>query len=222
MVDSGSYIMSNKRIKHSNCLECNALLSKTQTKFCSTKCMNVFNGRLFKAQHKEENPDRYRVCDFCGEEKNIGQFSLLDKTRTTTTERKTTCKKYSASIRDKERRDKTWKYDARKILLCNAKQRAKKAGLEFTLIEEDIVIPDLCPVFGFPLKREDKQTWFSSPSIDRIDNTKGYTKDNIIIVSRRANILKRDATTEELVKLALYYERIRSGSSSSLSCPTTS
>jgi cupin superfamily acireductone dioxygenase involved in methionine salvage len=45
-----------------------------------------------------------------------------------------------------------------------------------------------------------------APSIDRIDNTRGYIKDNIIIVSRRANILKKDATIDELRKLANYYE----------------
>ena len=47
-----------------------------------------------------------------------------------------------------------------------------------------------------------------APSIDRIDNTRGYVKDNIIIVSRRANILKKDATINELIKLANYYEHL--------------
>lgn len=41
-----------------------------------------------------------------------------------------------------------------------------------------------------------------SPSIDRIDNAKGYTKDNIHIISWRANRLKNDGTAEE--HLAIY------------------
>ena len=54
--------------------------------------MNVYNASIFKEQHKENNPEKWRVCDVCNEEKNIWQFSLLDKTRKTTIERKTTCK----------------------------------------------------------------------------------------------------------------------------------
>jgi hypothetical protein len=51
--------------------------------------MNVYNARIFKEQHKENNPEKWRVCGVCNEEKNIWQFSLLDKTKKTTTERKT-------------------------------------------------------------------------------------------------------------------------------------
>ena len=188
------------------CLECNSILKKRQKKFCSCKCMNVYNARIFKEQHKENNPEKWRVCNICNEEKSIWQFSLLDKTRKTTSERKTTCKNCSAALNEKERRNRDWKHNACKVLLSNAKQRAKKANIEFTLTKDDINIPDTCPVFGFPLKREEKETWMYAPSIDRIDNTKGYIKENIIIVSRRANILKKDATIEELRKLADYYE----------------
>jgi hypothetical protein len=190
------------------CLECNSTLKKRQKKFCSCKCMNVYNARIFKEQHKENNPEKWRVCNVCNAEKNLSYFSLIDKTRKTTTDRKSTCKNCSASIREKERRNRSWKYDARQVLLSNAKQRAKKLNMEFSLTKEDIDIPDICPVFKFPLKRENKETWMCAPSIDRIDNTRGYVKDNIIIVSRRANILKKDATIEELIKLADYYEHL--------------
>lgn len=190
------------------CLECNSPLKKRQKKFCSCKCMNVYNARIFKDQHKENNPEKWRVCDVCNEEKNIWQFSLLDKTRKTTIERKTTCKKCSAALNEKQRRNRDWKHNARKVLLSNAKQRAKKSNIEFTLAKDDINIPDTCPVFGFPLKREERESWMYAPSIDRIDNTKGYIKENIIIVSRRANILKKDATIEELKKLADYYSKL--------------
>ena len=105
------------------CLECNSPLKKRQTKFCSRKCMNVYNARIFKEQHKEDNPEKWRVCDVCNEEKNIWQFSLLDKTRKTTTERKTICKNCSAALNEKERRNRDWKYNACKVLLSNAKQR---------------------------------------------------------------------------------------------------
>ena len=171
--------------------------------------MNVYNARIFKEQHKEDNPEKWRVCDICNEEKNIWQFSLFDKTRKTSIERKTTCKNCSIKIRQTEKLNRDWKFDAKKVLYNNAKQRAKKSNMEFSIKQEDIDIPDSCPVFGFPLKRENRETWMCAPSIDRINNSIGYVKENIIIVSRRANILKKDATIDELEQLFNYYKTLR-------------
>ena len=191
------------------CLECNSPLKKRQKKFCSYKCMNVYNARIFKEQHKENNPEKWRVCDVCNQEKNLSHFSLLDKTRKTTTERKLTCKKCSASIRQTEKLNRDWKVDAAKLLYKNIKSRCKRTGREFSIDLEDISIPEKCPVFGFDLKREDKKTWMCAPSVDRIDSSKGYIKGNVTVVSRRANILKRDATVEELELLLNYYKTLR-------------
>lgn len=81
----------------------------------------------------------------------------------------------------------------------NAKRRATKMGWEFNLRLEDIVIPAHCPLLGIPLEKSDRTYWHpASPSLDRIDPNRGYTKDNVQIVSWRANKIKSDATLEEL------------------------
>lgn len=45
-----------------------------------------------------------------------------------------------------------------------------------------------------------------SPSIDRFDNALGYVKGNIRVISTRANLLKRDATVDEVRRLLAYME----------------
>ena len=190
------------------CLECNSLLAKRQKKFCSRKCMNVYNAREFGMKHREEHPNRYKVCKECNQSLNLNKFSLIEKWNTNSGT-KNTCKKCSIKIRQTEKLNRDWKVDAARLLYKNIKSRCKRIQREFSIELEDIIIPEKCPVFGFELKREDKQTWMCAPSVDRIDSSKGYIKGNITVVSRRANILKRDATIDELEQLLNYYKTLR-------------
>ena len=190
------------------CLECNSPLGKRQKKFCSRKCMNVRNAREFGMKHREENPNRYKVCGECNQSLNLNKFSLIEKWNINSGTRDV-CKKCSKTIQQTEKLNRDWKVDAAKLLYKNIKSRCKRIGREFSIELDDIIIPKKCPVFGFDLKREDRETWMCAPSVDRIDSSKGYIKGNITVVSRRANILKRDATVEELEQLFNYYKTLR-------------
>lgn len=88
-------------------------------------------------------------------------------------------------------------------MLAAAKKRAEKKKIEFDLEIVDIEIPRFCPILGIPLYSSKLNT-DCSPSIDRIDNTKGYTKTNIQVISTRANRIKNDSTFEEIEKLYLF------------------
>lgn len=91
-----------------------------------------------------------------------------------------------------------------RIMLNSCKQNAKKKGLVFKLTAKDIVIPKRCPVFGLPFVTGDRGR---TPSVDRIDNTKGYIRRNIQVISRRANTMKADASPAELRKFARWILR---------------
>lgn len=94
-----------------------------------------------------------------------------------------------------------------KLLLRQAKTRAKRAGLPFNLDLVDVVVPAACPVLGIPIDCGPKERrWGSpnSPSLDRRDPALGYVKGNVTVMSWRANSLKKDATAVELRKLADY------------------
>lgn len=90
-------------------------------------------------------------------------------------------------------------------ILDRCKQRARRNKVECTITLDDINIPDVCPVLGFPLKRSrNGKPGFDSPSVDRINPEKGYTPDNIQVISYKANCMKNNATEDELVRFALW------------------
>lgn len=101
----------------------------------------------------------------------------------------------------RERRDK----DPVKALWKSCKQNAANKGLPFNLETGDLTMPTHCPVLGFELKHGEGKWCPTSPSVDRIIPELGYVKGNVIVVSWRANCLKRDATLDEIQKLAAFY-----------------
>lgn len=102
-------------------------------------------------------------------------------------------------------RQRLWRANnPEKYMLQCARERAKKCGMEFNLEVEDIVIPTHCPVLGMEMNPH-KRDMYSTPSLDRIDSTKGYVRGNVHVISTRANLLKKDATPGELRLLADYF-----------------
>jgi len=89
------------------------------------------------------------------------------------------------------------------LMLMQARARAKKKSLTFSIVEADIHVPIACPLLDIPLF-PGKGTWCpNSPTVDRIDNTQGYIPGNVWVISWRANELKGNATADELMKLAM-------------------
>lgn len=95
-----------------------------------------------------------------------------------------------------------------KSQLSASKQRAEKKNLQHTLTLQELesLYPKdmICPVFGFTMQWGNPK--WSSPSLDRIDSTKGYTLNNCQVISNKANKLKNDATLQELKDLVNYLE----------------
>ena len=95
-------------------------------------------------------------------------------------------------------------------LLTGAKGRAKLRNIDFSLSREWIesnLEPMICQATYSPLTLEiDKSVQHSPfrPSIDRVDNTKGYTEDNCLITCVIYNKCKSDCHHEDVVKMASY------------------
>ncbi|ATW58338.1 putative HNH endonuclease [Pseudomonas phage ventosus] len=88
------------------------------------------------------------------------------------------------------------------VMLKSARHRAAKAGVPFDLTAEDIVIPEHCPVFGVPLETASGAAKQNSPSLDKIIPELGYVKGNVQVISNLANVMKHDATPEQLIMFA--------------------
>lgn len=90
-----------------------------------------------------------------------------------------------------------------KTLVKKARDRCRKSGMEITITHEDILIPNVCPILLIPIIW--KGGW-NAPSLDRVDNSKGYTKENTRVISWSANRWKRNLTIEDVKRLLLYME----------------
>ena len=100
----------------------------------------------------------------------------------------------------------------RRYMLTRAKGRAKIEGCAFELKDDDIVIPEYCPIFPhikleFHRGREARPD--NTPTLDKIVPAMGYVSGNIAVISMRANRLKSDASPEELETIAKWVRENR-------------
>ena len=87
-------------------------------------------------------------------------------------------------------------------LWANAKQRAYTKNLPFSITPEDIIVPNVCPVLGIKLERGGVWKRDEAPSMDRLVPSKGYVKENIAVISFRANRIKNNGTAAEHTRIA--------------------
>jgi len=109
-------------------------------------------------------------------------------------------------------RDNYRYHDTLKRQFNARKQNAKRLGIPFTIIYEEIEKPEYCPVLGIKLnygwsgenRRDDAKA-----SFDKVIPELGYIPGNVFIISWRANKLKNNMSITELEKILTYMkERI--------------
>lgn len=87
-------------------------------------------------------------------------------------------------------------------MLHTAKSISKKYNLLFDL-DEDFIIglfnkqDRKCFYLGIDLEPAFNRRKLNSPSLDRIDCNKGYTRDNVVLCSQFANLGRCDVPFEE-------------------------
>jgi len=85
-----------------------------------------------------------------------------------------------------------------------AQKRARKAGLEFTITVEDVVIPARCPIFDVPFQAPGDGVF--TASLDRRHNGQGYTPANTRVISTAANKWKSALGIDTARRFLAYME----------------
>lgn len=154
-------------------------------------CMGTFS-----KEQKESWPKGHKGCKTCLEVKALSEFHKHNTGYLGVSNECKPCR----HIRSKEQyaeqsqEQKMWN---------SAKWRANKGELEFDIDIEDIKIPDRCPVLGIELE-PGGENQDNSPSLDRMDPSKGYVKGNVKVISYRANMIKSNATSDEIEAVLAY------------------
>jgi hypothetical protein len=139
----------------------------------------------------------YLCCD-CGDEKDETAFlpKSPSKLRSSGTRRpvRYRCRACETEYRRNHHHEE-------KYLLRASRLRARKLGVDFNLTLDDIIVPETCPLLEIPLSRGLEHLHDFSPTMDRIDPTRGYVRGNVMVISHRANRIKNNATLVELQTL---------------------
>lgn len=173
-----------------------------------------------------------KQCFKCKVIKNISEFSAVNKNKDGKYCR---CKKCDNQAKKeskikKAKREKIYREKNREAInkhkkeyknanfikncVSKAKERAYRLGLEFDLNDEFILNlinkqNGKCFWLGIPfllVRRRDPQ----QPSIDRLDNSKGYTRDNVVVSCLAANYARNNSTTERFKEfISLLKESIK-------------
>ena len=168
-----------------------------------------------------ENSTGVKKCIWCLRELSLSFFS---KNNAAKDKLQTKCKEcdnaYARKRREKDvegHRNKARKYVQEKKhvhtwrlhqLLHQARRRAKEKNVPFSLTLQDVIdkypADGKCPVFKFDLKWGDRGFRETSPSIDRIVPSLGYTPDNVQVISWKANRIKCDHSISDLETVLLF------------------
>lgn len=150
-----------------------------------------------------------KICCRCGIEKELTEFHNANSVKATKDQRKAACREcraIEAKLKGPAYSKKQRMLYPKRGLYQDAKKRAKKLNLPFTIKQDDIFIPTHCPVLGIPLFAGDGYLCDNSPSLDKVIPALGYTPENTCVISMKANRIKNSGTAEDHRKIVKYIE----------------
>lgn len=154
-----------------------------------------------KIEENTEWKDNKLLCHICGEYLDPSEFDSsksVNKIRDGKDRRCKKCKREQNKEARTKYSDEERLYKILQSRWLGARDRAKAKSIPFTITKEDLFElwnkqEGLCALSKIPMTFElDKGRIYSNVSIDQIEPSKGYTKDNIQLVCMAINQLKSD------------------------------
>jgi hypothetical protein len=143
----------------------------------------------------------FKVCILCNEEKTLEEFTF-NKRGELEGYYLNSCKPCTSASRKERRKSyNPWVDKVSKI-----KSRAKRDGLDFDLTSKDLEElwekqDGKCFYMDVPMEIGwGKGLLPNSASVDKVLPWKGYTKDNVVLCTTRANTIKSNLTSNELIR----------------------
>ena len=148
-----------------------------------------------------------KICTTCKKRKNKNAFSIDKKY-------KDNCCRHCKSCRSIKTKDEFRSISWQKSILTSIygstslARLSEKYDKDFNLeAMSEITIDFLtklkekqnnkCNWFGVDIDFS-RNDWLRSPSLDRLDNDKGYTRDNVVLTCRSANLARNKSTVKEM------------------------
>lgn len=161
-----------------------------------------------QAKNKELKPLGKRICPRCRELLSLKKFNAKPyRCKECVREAaRDWASRHREYYREASRRHRAEAKELGPIyfLFAGARCRAKRNRREFSIGYDDFTpLPEFCPALGLKLNYDSRgKLKDDSPTLDRIDNSRGYVPGNVAVVSWRANRLKLGASAAELDRIA--------------------
>jgi len=170
-----------------------------------------------------------RACNECGMLKPLSEFykastslgGYRTKCKTCCCRRERKAKKRKNPHQLKDAFIQYRRTNRAKALSVVARYRAKKKGVPFTLTETTIkelqrtIDIGCCELTGIPFNLDGGKTW-DSPSLDRIDNAKGYEPENVRVVLYCVNVMANLWGPQKIIEISQAIVKQRQSTSADL------
>ncbi len=184
-------------------------------RFCSDSCVGYYKTGGYKIITRNDNGKIYSDCKNCGNE-----FLNTDFNEPGTNSLSSFCSqkcgsryRYANDPKTRERektrgiKSRTSPRGRAAVMHSHAKGRAQRKKMDFDLeigwIEEKLEI-GICELTGIKFQLTTGDNPYA-PSLDRIDSSKGYTKDNVKVVTVAINMMRNRWDDEVIKNVMLHY-----------------